>query len=89
MFQVAGSYEIIQENTICNAETLNEIKSEDECEIVAQELRLQFGGVIDVADGFPACAVDRNSNNNVFININENPKRINVPKGYAAICKGK
>ena len=86
---MAGSYEMIQENTICNAATLNEIKSEDECEIAAQKLELLFGGVIDVADDFPACALDLNGNDKVFININENPKRINVPKRYIAICKGK
>ena len=67
--------------------TLNGINSEDECEIAAQKLGLQFEEMFDRINDFPACFVDRN--NKVFFNINENPKRENVSEEYAAICKGK
>ena len=87
MFHVAGSYEMIQENTICNAVTLNEINLEDECEIAAQKLRLQFGGKLDKIDDSPACSAD--SKGIVFFNINKNARGENVSEEYVAICKGK
>ena len=86
MFHAAGSYEIIQKNTICNALTLNEINSEDECEIAAQKLGLQFGERLDRIDDFPSCFAELDI---VFFNINKNPKRENLSEEYAAICKGK
>ena len=86
MFHAAGSYRKIQENNICNAMLSNEINAEDECEMAAQKLGLQFQG-FDMLDNFPACFADRE--NKVFFNINKNPKRDNLSEGYATICKGK
>ena len=90
IFYVAGSYEIVTDNTQnnCNAATLNEIKSEDECETAARNLGLSFEEMVERNDDFPACFYD-DPVDKVFFNIYKNPKRENASEEYSAICKGK
>ena len=71
-----------------------EVSSEDECELAANQLGLEFAKSWNGPGDFPACLyakehTNADKRNKVFYNSSPNPGRTNLNSNYAAICRSK